>query len=181
MDELEKLKNDCKNICLSLSESTCCFSGSRSQKLPWGYNEKDERCLLVKDRVTQEIEFAISTGYTIFITGMALGFDMMCAEIVLQLREKYPFIKLYCAVPCKGQEKSWPWSQQNRYHNILSKADKVDVLYEKYCRESMLNRNKYMVNNSSKLIALYGGTGGGTKFTIDYARSQGLDITIIKP
>lgn len=38
-----------------------------------------------------------------------------------------------------------------------------------------------MVNNSSLLIALYGGIPGGTKATIEYAEKQGLKIEVIKP
>lgn len=45
----------------------------------------------------------------------------------------------------------------------------------------MLERNNYMVNNSSKMIALFNGLPGGTKKTIEYAKQQGLKIVIIKP
>ncbi len=45
----------------------------------------------------------------------------------------------------------------------------------------MLERNRYMVNRSSLLIALFDGLPGGTKKTIEYANQQGLEIRIIKP
>ncbi len=45
----------------------------------------------------------------------------------------------------------------------------------------MKERNQYMINNSSLVIALFNGLPGGTKQTIDYARAQGLEVIIIKP
>ena len=38
-----------------------------------------------------------------------------------------------------------------------------------------------MINNSSLLIALFGGKSGGTKSTIDYAKKQGVKIVVITP
>lgn len=45
----------------------------------------------------------------------------------------------------------------------------------------MHERNRYMVTNSSLMIALYNGLPGGTQKTIEFAREQGLEIIIIKP
>lgn len=45
----------------------------------------------------------------------------------------------------------------------------------------MLERNRFMVVNSSLMIALFNGIEGGTKSTIDYARKRGLEIIIIRP
>ena len=40
----------------------------------------------------------------------------------------------------------------------------------------MHQRNRYMVDRSSLLIAAYDGTAGGTRYTVEYARSRGLQI-----
>ena len=45
----------------------------------------------------------------------------------------------------------------------------------------MIERNEYMLNNSSLVIALYNGLGGGTKSTIDKAKKKGIDVVVIKP
>ena len=45
---------------------------------------------------------------------MALGVDMICAEIVLSLKKKYKNVVLECAIPCLNQEKQWPISAQER-------------------------------------------------------------------
>ena len=37
---------------------SCSFSGHRPEKLPWGDNERDERCLALKDAIRQMVEKA---------------------------------------------------------------------------------------------------------------------------
>lgn len=178
---INKIKEDCEKIYNDFRDITCCFTGHRSQKLPWGFNEQDERCLQMKENAKQKIISAINRGYINFISGMAIGFDMICAELVLELKKQYPQIKLVCAIPCKGQEKVWNAFTQKRYNNIVKRADKKVVLAEKYTPECMLDRNRYMINNSSLCIALFDGKPGGTAKTIEYAKQKGLNVEIIKP
>jgi len=45
----------------------------------------------------------------------------------------------------------------------------------------MLERNDYMLNNSSLVIALYNGKGGGTGYTVRNAQKKGLETIIIEP
>ena len=80
--------------------TTCCFTGHRNQKLPWRFKENDLRCIKMKESARNQIVSAIKRGYNHFISGMAIGFDMICAEIVLDLKEQYPNIILECALPC---------------------------------------------------------------------------------
>ena len=113
---------------------------------------------------------------------MALGFDMICAETVIELRMKYKYIKLIGALPYASQSDRWPMQCRIRYRNLLAQLDDVRCIYDEYIgAECMMERNRYMVNNSSLVIALYDGLSGGTKSTIDYARKQGLEVLIIKP
>lgn len=172
---------DCENINEILRSETLCFTGHRSQKLPWKFNEDDERCIIAKNKTRNEIENCIKNGYKYFISGMALGFDMISAEIVLELKKIYPHIKLICALPCKNQYKPWPLCQQQRYKKIVKQADIIRYISNEYTENCMLERNNYMLNNSSLVIALYNGKGGGTGYTIRKAREQGLDVIIINP
>lgn len=111
---------------------------------------------------------------------MALGIDMIAAEIVLKLKKKHPSIKLECAIPCLNQTSSWQKNSIKRYQEILSKADKItkvsDVNYFNGC---MQKRNEYMLNKSSLLMAVFNGSAGGTKHTVDLAKRKGIEIVII--
>lgn len=55
----------------------------------------------MKATLSTEIEKAIHNGYKIFLSGMALEFDMIFAETVLSVKEKYPDIKIIGALPCE--------------------------------------------------------------------------------
>ena len=82
---------------------TACFTGHRSQKLPWKFNEEDERCLKMKQVLKEKLISAIERGYETFISGMALGFDMICVETLLELKKRYNNIKIIGALPCRNQ------------------------------------------------------------------------------
>ena len=32
-------------------EKKCCFTGHRPQKMPWGYNEKNDKCVQYKNNI----------------------------------------------------------------------------------------------------------------------------------
>ncbi len=179
---LEEAKKEIGNIIQELNSTTACFTGHRCQKLPWGFNETDIRCLNMKHNLRLEIIKALNNGYRTFICGMAIGFDMICAETVLELKKIYPDIKIIGAIPCKTQDSKWSKASKHRYRELLKKLDGIRCIYDEYIgKECMLERNRYMINNSSLLIALFNGKAGGTKSTIDYAKKQGLNIVLIEP
>lgn len=99
------------------------------------------------------------------ITGMALGWDQAVAMACVNA--KVPFI---AAVPCDGQESQWPVKSQEFYVWLLSKAEKTVYVSDKpYFDGCMQLRNKWMVDNSDALLALFNGSAGGTKNCFDYA------------
>lgn len=53
----------------------------------------------MKIHLKDEIIKTINYGYIYFISGMALGFDIIAAETVLQLKKDFPQIKLIAALP----------------------------------------------------------------------------------
>lgn len=165
-----------------VKSQTVCFTRHRIQKLPWRFNEEDKRCKAMKVTLRTDIEKAINRGYKNFLCGMALGFDMICAETVIDLKKQYSYIKIIGALPCRTQDIKWAVKDRERYRNLLKQLDDIRCIYDKYIGvECMLERIRYMVNNSSLMIALFNGLSGGTKSTIDYASKQELDVIIIKP
>lgn len=150
-----------------------CFTGYRPMKYPWGFNENDIRCINMKKRLIVEIEKAIINGFHTFYCGMALGFDMICAEIIIDFKHKYSNIRLIAVLPCKNQDIKWQEKYKHKYKQILNKADEVYCMYEEYIgSKCMLERNYYMIDNSKLVISLYDGKEGGTKNTLDYEKKR---------
>lgn len=113
---------------------------------------------------------------------MALGVDLWSAQIVLGLQEKYPTIRLHCILPCEGQEIKWADSAQEQYRSILRRSSDVVYVSRKYTQNCMLERNRYLVDHASILVAVCNGTQrSGTGATVRYAQKQGREIFIIDP
>lgn len=161
-------------------ELTCCFTGHRPQNLGFEPDSAAETAL--KNRISGEILRLIGDqNVRHFISGMALGVDTYAAGIVLKLREIYPDITLECAVPCRGQEKRWKKADREIYADILSRADKVTVLQDRYTPFCMQLRDAYMVDSADIVLAVWNGGKGGTAYTINCARKRGRTIIIIPP
>ena len=84
-------------------ERCCAFTGYRSKKFPWGYDEADFRCVALKKALAEQIAKLVNVGYTDFLSGMAEGADTWAALAVLVLKKENPALKLHCILPCEGQ------------------------------------------------------------------------------
>jgi uncharacterized phage-like protein YoqJ len=157
-------------------QGSCCFTGHRPGKLPWGYNETDPRCLALKRRIADAIEAAYDQGYHHFLCGMALGCDLYFCERVLELRKQHPDVTIEAALPCPTQADSWPPAQRARYAAMVAACDFETLVSEKYTPSCMQRRDRYMVDHASLLIAAFDGTAGGTRYTVEYAMRQRVNI-----
>ena len=161
--------------------NTCCFTGHRPEKLPWGTNESDPRCTVLKQKIYDAVESAYGEGMRHFICGMARGCDFYFAEAVLELRRVYEDVSLEAAVPFPGQAGGWPEEDQDRWRSILARCDMETLVQEHYSRGCMLRRNRYMVDHSALVIAVYDGASGGTRQTLEYALKQKIPFLDISP
>ena len=158
-------------------QESCCFTGHRPAKLPWGMDETDARCLRLKARIADALEAAYQSGYRHFICGMALGCDLYCCEAALAVRAQDPGGTVEAALPCPTQTEGWPREQQLRHARLVAACDLETVVSREYTAGCMLRRDRYMVDHASLLIAAFDGSPGGTRYTMEYAMRQGLEIT----
>ncbi len=158
----------------------CCCTGHRPKGFPFEYGVDLKKHNLYLQMLKQKIELAITEyGITNFISGMALGVDMDFAELVLKLRNIYP-VTLECAIPCPDQILKWNAGDKLRYKRILKSADTVTLISKRYSPESMLKRNRYMVDKSELIIAVFNGIQkGGTWYTVNYAKNNNKFIQLI--
>ena len=151
----------------------CCFTGHRPEKL-----HADEKTVCAA--LEQAIDAAIADGYNTFISGMARGVDIWAAELVLQKRQHNHDLRLICACPHPDFEIRWAPEWAARYHRILVAADLVRTICPTFSMAAYQRRNEWMVDRSSRVIAVYNGEPGGTRNTIEYASSRGKDTRIIR-
>ncbi|MBS6366127.1 MAG: DUF1273 family protein [Clostridiales bacterium] len=157
---------------LQLRAHRCCFTGHRPEKC-----SRNAGQILVDLR--EEIDLAIKEGFTTFITGMARGTDLWAGQIVADRKKENPDLRLVCAIPYPEFEKKWSADWQKRYQMVLEASDYTKILTPRFSYAAFQIRNEWMVNRASRVIAVYNGTAGGTRNTIEYAKAQGVCLRVI--
>ena len=163
---------------------TCCFSGHRSIKLPGEGDRGNAGMKRLESTLEMEIYKLIQEkGIRYFISGMANGVDLICAEAVVRLAStSCPGAKLICAIPYLGQMSEMRSPRDKYIYSMIEQSSyRSVILAEGYHKECYKQRNRFMVDNSSCLLAVYKPSlkGSGTFQTMNYAKTQGLDIRVI--
>lgn len=147
---------------------TCCFTGHR--------NILPENMLHLPELLDREIERLIVCGVDTFRCGGALGFDTLAELKVLEKRNKYSFIKLELILPCEDQTNGWSQRNKDIYDYVISKADKVEYVTKTYTSTCMHERNRRLVMGSDFCIAYLTSAHGGTAYTCNYAKNNGVEV-----
>ena len=147
----------------------CAFTGHRPERL-----SIPEAAVIAW--LNKEIRSAVEVGFTQFISGMQRGVDIWAAESILILRDEGKTVRLIAASAFCGMENQWDKKWQVRYNRILTSADEVHYISDHPGRRAFFDRNNWMVDRASRLLAVYTGAPGGTRETIRYAEAQGLQI-----
>lgn len=150
----------------------CCFTGHRPDKL---IRSKEQ---IAKD-LTAAIDNAISDGYRTFISGMAMGVDIWAAQIVLEKKTVLPGLHLICALPFPGFGDRWSSQWSDVYNEIIRQADLVKSISQSFSYASYQKRNEWMVNHSGRVIAVYNGSAGGTRNTVEYAQQKKVSCILL--
>ena len=130
-----------------------------------------ENISLLSERLYEVLEKYIANELTDFYIGGAIGFDTVAALTVLELREKYPFIKLHLVLPCPPEEQSENMSDSDRkrYNEIVS---------EQLTEGCMKARNARLVEYAEICFCYYNEkkVRSGTGQTVRMALRKGIDI-----
>ena len=147
---------------------TCCVTGHR--QLP------AEQLALIESELRRLIRQAIADGYDTFISGMAGGADQIFARLIVEAKAEYP-VRLEAAIPYAARTKS----RDLVFQSLLAQCDDVTVVCEQYSSGCFFARNRYLVDRSDAVIAVYDGRkSGGSYYTIQYAESRGREISFVR-
>ncbi len=151
-----------------MRQMTCCFTGHR--EIP----KQDRKRIAAK--LEETITGLIDKGYLYFGAGGARGFDALAAQTVLNLRARNPAIKLILVLPCREQTKGWNVKDVEEHERIKAWADKVVYTSQEYTPGCMHKRNRHLVDSSSACVCYLTKEGGGTDYTVNYARLKGINV-----
>lgn len=147
---------------------TCSFTGHR--EIPEGLADH------LTQRIMDGVNYLYSHGVNMYLSGGALGFDTLAAKAVIQCRAVHSDIQLILVLPCRDQAKFWNRADQDTYMHIKQLANEVVCLSEHYYRGCMHSRNRYLIDNSSVCMCYLTHAGGGTAYTVDYAKYNKLTV-----
>lgn len=129
-----------------------------------GHRKLDHKAEIVKTIVKNKLQ---QYNADCVVTGMALGFDMLVAEVCVE--ENIPFV---AAIPCEGQTNSWPEDQKERYNNLLKLSWKRKIVCPgPFQIWKLFERNRWIVNRSTHMFSYWNGEDkGGTAATVKEAK-----------
>ncbi|MCI1268822.1 MAG: DUF1273 domain-containing protein [Ruminococcus sp.] len=119
-------------------KKTCFICGTPVLELPFGYDEEDELCTMIKLRISQIVSQLITVGVTEFITDCEFGVPLWGAEIVLAHKIFRPDVLLRTYLPYENQAAKWTPDWRRRYFDIQKNADDC-VIYNNsgLCMQSL--------------------------------------------
>lgn len=150
-------------------EQSVTFTGHRF--IPYG------KLPILKAALKNVIIELYAKGCNNYYCGMAMGFDLLSAEVILSLKTEYKELRLIAVVPYRNQDERFSFADQKRYQSILSGTDETIILREDYCQGCLLRRNDYMLARSNQVIAYFNGENkGGTFYTCRNAQTEGVPV-----
>ena len=148
---------------------TCCFTGHRD--IAPGDVPK------ILGRVREILEPLIQNGVSFFGVGGAVGFDMIAAEYLIDLRDNHEkSIKIISVLPFPDWRSKWTAEQFARQETIMKKSDKTVFVQREYSKDVYLARDRKLVDESGFCISYCNRKIGGTAYTVRYAMKKGLCV-----
>lgn len=150
-----------------MKKKTCCVTGHRD--LP------QNQINYVKAALLHEIEKAVADGFTCFMSGVAEGVDQYFVEIVMEKQKDNPELELIAVLPY--QKRLENLKEKGHTYEMLEACRDVVVIREEYQPSVYSHRNRYMVEHSDQVIAVYDGREqGGTVRTIRFAHQMKKEL-----
>ncbi len=154
--------------------NTCLFTGHRTIG-------ENARSPLYADLLRTILKLH-GEGIRYFLSGGAIGFDMLAAGAVLQAKKFADDIHLVLVLPCRNQTERWlkvnsPSAVANlkAYQHLKDQADAIVYVTDLYYDGCMRDRNARMISMASRCIAYWNGSfRGGTAQTVRMAERENL-------
>lgn len=146
-----------------------------------GHRKIDSGDLNLKLALDNAICGLYNKGATEFYCGGALGWDTLCANMVLYLKKRKAIpISLHLVLPCSPEYQTAKWSDADKrtFYSILEQADSVEYISDKYYDGCMKKRNQRLVDLADWCVCYYKDNNprSGTGQTVRMAQSKGIEI-----
>lgn len=109
------------------------------------------------------------------LSGGARGVDLWAVEIAIKSSVPYELV-----LPFDDYAERWLDVDKAQLDYYRERALRIHTIGEPG-KAAYFKRNRYLVDNCDLLVAVYDGKpGGGTAYTVDYARSVGREVRYVR-
>ena len=157
---------------LTREQQTCCLTGHRV--IPPG----EEKKIMVRARNIL-LRLIREQNVRYFGVGGAVGFDMMAAEYLLDLKaHKEHQLKIISVLPYPAWRETEDWTDElrRREENILRACDKVVYVRQESEPGVFLLRDRKLVDGSAYCVSYCNRPRTGTAYTVKYALDRGVRV-----
>ncbi|WP_018660309.1 SLOG family protein [Heyndrickxia acidiproducens] len=140
----------------------------------------------IKKAIKKRLLELLDEDYEWVLISGQQGVELWAAEVVFDLQQDYPELKLAVLPPFEGQEEKWKDEQKEYYEMILTQADfTASISRQPYeSPQQFRNKNRIFLHKSDCLLVLYDEEREGVaKFLYEEAKkyqvSHPYDIRVI--
>ncbi|GAA0371505.1 DUF1273 domain-containing protein [Bacillus horti] len=129
----------------------------------------------IKRALEQRLRVLIDEGLEWVIISGQLGVELWTAEIVLELKQEFPDIKLAVLTPFLNQEQNWKEEKQEYYRGIVNQVDYVNSITKREYEGpwQFKAKTEFLLDNSDALLLLYDDEKEGSpKFLLEEAKKR---------
>ncbi|WNF35129.1 DUF1273 domain-containing protein [Bacillaceae bacterium IKA-2] len=139
------------------------------------FDEKNLGIVYIKKVLQKRLISLIDDGLEWVLISGQLGVELWCAEVVSDLKQEYPQLKLAVLTPFYNQEERWNDLKKEQYRKVLQNADYVNSITKRnYESPSQLKmKNQYLIEKSDGLLVIYDDDKiGSPSYYITYAKAR---------
>lgn len=134
----------------------------------------DWHCIGVEDKLPQVLKELIHKGYSVFYDGNSGAFDKKCATTVIEIKHKYPHIKLIRILTYYHHNKD-KYEIPSCYDGSI-----LPDIEELHYKQKIIKRNEWIIDNCDILVChIQNNYKSGAYRTLKYAQKKNKPIIYI--
>ena len=154
----------------------CAIIGQNPLRLPWGFDEEDDRCRKLKMELAQQIMVLRQSGVSQFLTACDCGVGLYTGEIINGLRMTDRDLMLICYTPHEEQATKWAPYLRERYFAMLEKCTLISAVCEVGAPDAQFQAYKKIIDLADVVLAVYDKDTSPTGGAEDSALAYAMDV-----
>ncbi len=163
---------------------TCAVLGQHPMWFPWGFDEEDEDCQVLKIELAQKIMELWQQGVTRFAVVADCGVGLYAGECVNALRQTGADLMLFVVTPHEEQATKWAPYLRERYFKLLEDCTIMEAASPRRTPVCEYDAYRKIIDYADMVLAAYDPVtahGDAVDWAMEYAKERGLPVMQILP